>query len=339
MKAVSLDGKGHVFITDKPIPLLKPGYVLVKVMAAGICGTDIELLYHSEHPPVSIPGHEVAGIVVDTGDCMSVHVGERVFLNCHITCMQCANCQAGDYIFCDDLQVMGFDVDGGDAEYVAIPEVNLRHLPDDLTFEQGVLLTDALGTPFHAANKARIQPGDFVGIFGAGPLGIMCILSVLHFGGIPIAVDVLDERLMQAKSFGAAEVVNGNNDSKAAILSATNGKGLDKAIDCSGNAAAIRTALQTLRNRGTLIQVGVCTKVELNLFDEIIAKELSVIGSRNFQDQELPEMIELIRGTPKINNVFTHRLPFDDAQIAFETAAKREGLKIILCPDEGGQSN
>ena len=339
MKAVSLDGKGHAFTIDRPTPTLKKGYVLVKVMAAGICGTDIELLYHNENSSDIVPGHEAAGIIEDAGESKSFRVGDRVFLNCHITCMHCDNCQAGDYIFCDELRVMGFDVDGGDAEYVAMPEENLRFLPDDITFEQGVLLTDALGTPFHAAHKAGIQPGEIVGVFGVGPLGIMCTLSVLHLGGIPVAVDILDERLDQAKFFGAASIINSKINAEAALMAATNGKGLDKAIDCSGSAAAIHLALRTLKNRGTLVQVGVCTKIELNLFDEIIAKELIVMGSRNFHDSELPEMMELIRNTKKINNVFTHRISFDGAARAFSTAAKREGLKIILCPDEGGQSN
>jgi propanol-preferring alcohol dehydrogenase len=234
--------------------------------------------------------------------------------------------------------VIGFELDGGDAEYIAVPEVNLRALPDDLTFEQGVLLTDALGTPFHAAKKAEIQRGELVGVSGVGPLGIMCILSVAHCGGVPVAIDVIEDRLRMAQRFGAAHTVNGRGDVLAEISAITGGKGLDKVLDCSGSAVAIRSDLKMLRCRGILVQVGVCTEITLNLFDELVTNELIIKGSRNFHDTELSEMMDLIRTTPQINDVFTHRFTFDQADQAFGLAAKREGLKIILGPDEGSKA-
>ncbi len=337
MKAVVLDGKSHALTIDKPVPELSNGYALVKVMAAGICGTDIELLYHNPIQTDIVPGHEVAGIVVQPGGSGAFNIGDRVFLNCHITCMECAHCQAGDYIFCKDLSVIGFDVDGGDADYIAVPEVNLRQLPDDITFEQGVLLTDALGTPFHAAKKAEIKPGEFVGVSGVGPLGIMCILSVAHFGGIPVAIDVIEERLVVARRFGAAYTVNGRSDVQKEISAITNGQGLDKVIDCSGNAAAIKADLEMLKCRGTMVQVGVCSSITLNLFEGLISNEITLKGSRNFHDSEIPEMMELIRRSKQINDIFTHRFSFVEAAMAFELSEKREGLKIILGPDEGSK--
>ena len=334
MKAIILDGKEHVFTVERPMPEIGEGYVLVKVMAAGICGTDIEMLYKNPKQSDIIPGHEVAGVVEQTNACHDFKPGDRVFLNCHITCHECEPCAAGDFIFCKKLKCIGFDVDGGDAEYIAIPEVNLRSLPNDITFEQGVLLTDALGTPFHAAKMAEIRKGEFVGVSGVGPLGIMCILCAAHFGGTVIAIDIVEERLEAAKQFGASHTVNARGDVKAAIQEITGGKGLDKVIECSGSAIAIKTGLDVLKDRGTLVQVGVCTSITLDMFESVIAKEITIKGSRNFHDSEVTEMMELIRSTKNINDVISHRFAFDDAQEAFELAEQRKGIKIVFVPDE-----
>ena len=334
MKAIILDGKEHAYTVERPMPEIGEGWALVKVMAAGICGTDIELLYKSPNPSDIIPGHEVAGVVEKTNECDSFKPGDRVFLNCHLTCHDCAHCEAGDYIFCGQLKCIGFEEDGGDAEYIAIPEVNLRKLPGDITFEQGVLLTDALGTPFHAAKKADIHKGEFVGVSGTGPLGIMCILSAAHFGGTVVAMDIVDERLEAAKRFGATYTVNARGDVAAEITRITNGKGLDKAIDCSGSAAAIKTDLAILKTRGLLVQVGVCTSITLDMYEAVIAKELEIKGSRNFHDTEVDEMMDLIRQTSNINDVISHRFAFSQAEEAFRLAHERKGIKIVFVPDE-----
>lgn len=334
MKAIVLDGKEHAYTVERPVPEVGEGCALVKVMAAGICGTDIELLYKAPKQSDIIPGHEVAGVVEKTNGCGDFKPGDRVFLNCHITCHACEHCLAGDYIFCKQLKCIGFEDDGGDAEYIAVSEKMLRHLPDDLTFEQGVLLTDALGTPFHAAKKADIQPGEFVGVSGAGPLGIMCILSAAHFGGTVVAIDIVEERLEAAKQFGAAYAVNARGDVAAEIARITGGRGLDKVIDCSGSAIAIKTDFAVLKTRGLLVQVGVCTSITLDMYESVIAKELEIKGSRNFHDTEVPEMMELIRHTPNINDVISHRFGFDDAEEGFRLAHERKGIKIVFVPDE-----
>ncbi len=334
MKAVVFDGKGHAITIEKPVPEIPQGYALVKVMAAGICGTDIETLYHNPNqPPDAVPGHEISGVIESTNGCKTFAAGDRVVVNIHVTCLKCDHCKEGNLIFCKELTCIGFELDGGDAEYVLVPEVNLRAIPADITYEQGVLLTDALGTPFHAVKKADIKKGELVGVSGAGPLGIMCILSVLHFGGIVVAIDVVGKRLEAARKFGAAYTVNALNDVKKEVDIITGGKGLDKVIECSGSEIAIKTDLEIIKCRGIMVQVGVCTKLTLNLYDLIVAREIIFKGSRNFHDSEIPEMIELIRNCPNINDVFTHRFTLDEAQQAFDIAERREGLKILLMPD------
>lgn len=334
MKAILLDGKKNVETIEKPIPDLLEGYVLVKVMAAGICGTDIEMLYNNPNPTTITPGHEVAGIVEKTNNCNEFKIGDRVFLNCHITCNECEYCQAGDYIFCEQLTVIGFDVDGGMAEYIAVPEKILRKLPDDLTYEQGVLITDALGTPFHASKKAEIKKGEIVCVSGTGPLGILCILSAVHFGAVVVAIDIVEERLTMARKFGATYIINGLSNVKEQINKITNGKGVDKVIECSGSAAAILKDIDILKNRGTMVQVGVCSKITMDLFETLIKKEIEIKGSRNFNDFEIPEMIDILRKTERIEELISHRFLLSEAEQAFKLAEERKGIKIVFVPEK-----
>jgi len=333
MKAILLDGKRNVKIIEKPIPKLVEGYILVKVMAAGICGTDIEMLYNNSNPTDITPGHEISGIIENANNCMNFRVGDRVFLNCHITCNACDYCRSGDYIFCKELSVIGFNVDGGMTEYIAVPETNLRKLPDDLSYEQGVLITDALGTPYHAVKKAEIKKGEIVCVSGAGPLGILCILTAVHFGAVVIAIDIVEERLQMAQKFGAAYIINGMNDFKEKINEITNGKGVDKVIDCSGSAKAILADLDILKNRGVMVQVGVCRKITMDLFETLISKEIVLRGSRNFNDTEIPEMIELIRKTKGIEELISHRFLLSEAELAFKLAEEKKGVKIVFIPE------
>lgn len=334
MKALLLDGKKNVEIIERPVPNLLEGYALVKVMAAGICGTDIEMLYKNPNPTQITPGHEVAGIIENINNCNKFHIGDRVFLNCHITCNVCEHCLAGDYIFCKELSVIGFDIDGGMAEYIAVPETILRKLPDDLTYEQGVLITDALGTPYHAAKKARIKKGEIVCVSGAGPLGILCILSAVHFGAVVVAIDIIEERLNMAQKFGATYIINAMGDVKQKINEITNGKGVDKVIECSGSAAAILKDIDVLKNRGIMVQVGVCNKITMDLFETLIKKEIEIKGSRNFNDFEIPEMIDLIRKTQSVGELISHRFLLSEAKQAFKLAEERTGIKIVFVPEE-----
>jgi len=334
MKAILLDGKKNVEVVEKPIPELLEGYALVKVMAAGICGTDIEMLYNNPNSTTITPGHEVSGIIEKVNNCTTFKPGDRIFLNCHITCNTCSDCKEGDYIFCKELSVIGFDVDGGMAEYIAVPEAILRKLPDDLTYEQGVLITDALGTPFHAAKKTEINKGEIVCVSGAGPLGILCILSAVHFGATVIAIDIVEERLNMAQRFGASHIINGMSDVKKEIEEITNGKGVDKVIECSGSARAILNDIDILKNRGVMVQVGVCSQITMDLFETLIKKEIVLKGSRNFNDSEIPEMIELIRNTERIDEIISHRFLLSEADKAFQLAEERTGIKIVFLPEE-----
>lgn len=333
MKAIKFSGKNRVEVVEVPKPQAVDDIVVVKVTSSGICGTDLELLLPSENPVDRIPGHEVTGIVAEVDKAKKFKVGDPVIVNCHITCGTCEHCKNGDLIFCPELKAIGFEQDGGNAEYLAVPEASLRPLPEDISEELGVIIGDALGTPYHAVKRADIQPGEYIGIFGVGPLGQMAVLCAKSFGGRVIAVDLNNQRLASAREFGAEFTVNPKDgDPYEKIRAITNGKGFDRAIDCSGSKAAIITAINALKLRGRLVQVGVCPRLELDTFEHLMKKEIEILGSRNFNDNELDEITEFVRRNPKINDVITHRFGIDEAEKAFETARKGEGLKILIKP-------
>ena len=332
MKALLFTGGGNMKLAERPMPRAHDNVVVVKMTASGICGTDLEVLL--PHASATVPGHEGVGVVVETDQARRVKPGDRVIINCHVTCRHCAHCDAGDEIFCPELRAIGFDLDGTNEQYLAIPEESLRPLPDDISDEVGVLIGDALGTPYHAVKKADIQPGDFVGVWGAGPLGMMAMVVANKFGAQVIAVDVNDTRLNQAGEYGASVSINPmREDVQERIREITGGQNLRSAIQCTPSGKAVVTALNCLGLRGILVQVGVCTHVEFDLYGTLNERELSILASRNFNAGELDELIALARSNPDISKLVTHRFPLEQAEEAFACAKAGKGLKIVIQPN------
>lgn len=333
MKAVKLLGNKKLKIIEIPKPEPNKGEVVIKMMASGICRTDIELLYNKAEAIDIIPGHEISGIVDSTNEVNKFKRNDRVMLNCHSTCGKCKHCQNGDLIFCPQLKTLGFELNGGDAEYLVVPESMLRLLPDDITYESGVIISDALGTAYHAAKKAKIKKNSRVGIVGMGPLGLMSVVCVQYFGGKVIVIDLIPERLKLAEQFGADTVLNPNKSNiKKYINDYTGNEGLDAVIDFSGSSEGISLGADISKAKGRLILGGVCRNLNLDPLTQIIEKELTIIGSRNYHDNELEGMFTLAREKPFIQDIITHKFKISDAMEAFHIAERREGIKVILIP-------
>ena len=333
MKAIQFMGNNRVEVVERRKPVPKGDWVVVKVTSSGICGTDLECLLNSPVKLDVIGGHEVTGIVDEIDEAKIYKAGDRVIVNCHITCMKCEHCLNGDLIFCPELKAFGFDRDGGNAEYMLVSEASLRPLPDDIDEELGVVIGDALGTPYNGLKRAEVKPGEWIGIFGVGPLGLMAVLCSTKYTSNIIAIDINEKRLGQAVKFGAIHALNpASQDVLAVIQELTNGKGLDKTIDCSGNCQSIVLALKALKRRGRHVQVGVCQDLKINTQAQVIDKELTVVGSRNFNDNDLHEIEDFVRSHPIVGSLITHRFSIGQAQEAFDTARKREGIKILIKP-------
>jgi len=329
MLAVQFLGQGKILLDEVPTPEPRGREVVVRVKSAAICGTDRENLKGPGQ--ATIPGHENAGKVVAVDKPARVKVGDRVAINCHVTCGGCVHCLKGDLYFCDELQAIGFERDGGFAEFLLVPEACCTPIPDDISFEAGSLLVDMLGTPFRAMKRAHLLPGDQVGIWGAGPIGLGALMVASRFGAHVAILDLSEYRLNMATDLGADLTLNpAHDDVQQALLDWTQGRGLDVAFDCVGNEAVAHQALDAVKKRGTFVVVGVSHKLTLNPWEHLICRELTIFGTRNFNTTEFDEMVALVqRGLP-VEQAVTHRFPLAEAEAAFALFRSGECGKILL---------
>jgi 2-desacetyl-2-hydroxyethyl bacteriochlorophyllide A dehydrogenase len=329
MLAVHFTGQGQVSLDEVPAPEPKGNDVVIRVRAAAICGTDRENL---EGPgQATVPGHENAGEVVAVDRPTRVEVGDRVAVNCHVTCHACEHCLRGDLYFCDELEVIGFDRDGGYAEYVLVPEASCMPLPDDLSFEIGSLLVDMLGTSYRAVKRAGLLPGDRVAIWGAGPIGLGAAMVARRLGARVASLDLNEYRLDLARSLGAEITLNPTyDDVQAALRDWTEGCGLDAGFDCVGSEAAARQALDAVQVRGTVVIVGVSHTLTVDPWEQLICREATLLGTRSFNTAEYDEMIALVRRGLPVDQVVTHRYPLAEAEAAFDRFRTGQCGKIVL---------
>jgi propanol-preferring alcohol dehydrogenase len=204
-------------------------------------------------------------------------------------------------------------------------------LPDDISFETGSLLVDMLGTSFRAVKLARLLPGDHVGIWGAGPIGLGALMIAARFGAKVASLDLNDYRLELAKALGADLALNpAGDDVQETLLDWTQGHGLDVAFDCVGSEAVIQQALPTIKKRGKLAVVGVSHQLTLNPWEDLICRELTIFGTRNFTTTEFDEMIALVRRGLPLEQVITHRFPMEEAEAAFALFRSAKCGKILM---------
>lgn len=332
MHAVHFLGNSQISLDEIPTPEPRGREVLVRVKSASICGTDRENL--EGHGQSAVPGHENAGEVVAVDQPARVKVGDRVAINCHITCGHCEHCLRGDLYFCDQLTVVGFDRDGGYADYLLVPEPCCMPIPEEISYEEASLMVDMLGTPFRAVKRAQLVPGDKIAVWGAGPIGLGLMMTAARFGVEVAMIDLSEYRLNMARSFGHAGpalVLNpGQDPVSEALRDWTNGRGIDAGFDCVGSEKVCQQALSNLKKRGKLVIVGVSHRLTLNPWEDFICRELTVIGTRNFNTADFDQMAGLIRSGLPLLQVVTHRFPLSEAEDAFTLFRSGECGKILI---------
>ena len=318
MKAVRLVETGKPLeMQDIPIPAIGDRDVLVRVKAAGICHSDVH--YRAGTSPVRdlpvTPGHEVAGVVEKAGSLVSIFkAGDRVCLHYMVTCGECAYCSQGTEQFCIVGKMIGKHRDGGYAEYIAIPARSVVHLPDEVSFEHGAVMMCSSATSFHALRKARMQPGETVAVFGAGGLGMSAIQLAKVFGALQVyAVDINDDKLRLAESFGAIPVNARKGDPVAQIQRLTGGKGVDVALEVIGLPLTMKQAVQSLGLFGRAVMVGITrAPFEVDSYFELIGKEAEIIGSDDHLMSELLQLVEFARrGLLDLSQVVTRTVPLE----------------------------
>jgi threonine dehydrogenase-like Zn-dependent dehydrogenase len=328
MKAVHFLGNSKISLDDLPDPQPRGREVVVRVKSASICGTDRENL---EGPGQrTVPGHENAGEVVAVDQPVRLKVGDRVAINCHITCGHCEHCINGDLYFCEELSVIGFDRDGGYADYLLVPEACCMPVTEDISFEAASLMVDMLGTPYRGLKRAQLTPGEKIAIWGAGPIGLTLLMTAKRFGMQAAVIDLSGYRLTLAQAFSPDLVLNPKIDSvNEALQDWTQGRGVAAAFECVGSEKAAQQALSVIKKRGKLVIVGVSHQLMLNPWD-LICRELTLIGTRNFNTREFDEMAGLVRTGLPLTQVVTHRFSLQEAERAFSLFRSGESGKILI---------
>ncbi|MHA2155650.1 MAG: zinc-binding dehydrogenase [Candidatus Hodarchaeales archaeon] len=244
------------------------GQVLVDIKACGVCHTDLGFLDHGvptgKSPPL-ILGHEMSGVVQEiSDDVTSFKKGDHILIPAVISCGTCFYCRTGRENICSNQIFFGSNVDGGFAEQIMVPAKDIFPLPAEIPLEEGCIISDAVSTPYHAVkNRGKVKPGDWVVVIGCGGIGLNVVQNVKAAGGLPIAVDIIPEKLEVAKQLGAAEIILAKDLDKKAIVSTIRkitGGGADVAFEAIGHPTTFTQAFDSLRKGGRLVAVGYSPK-------------------------------------------------------------------------------
>jgi propanol-preferring alcohol dehydrogenase len=343
MRAVILPGDRRVQVVERPDPRAGAGEVLIRTRVSALCRSDMSLYYGnpivggaSAGKGLVIPGHEPAGDVIEIGEGVSgIAVGDRVAVYLAIGCGHCSHCLRGDRMLCPTWKCLGFDVDGGDADYLVVPAVNCLRLPDEISYEAGALLTDMVGTQYHTQKRLGVSGATTLAVFGIGPMGAAGVLVAKGRGARVIAIDSVPHRLELARRLGADVVLDPSRDDVAAcIAELTGGEGVDAAVDCSGAPAAQNAALDVTRKRGAVAFVGESRETTINPSDQMIRKLLTVFGAWYFPLWEFPEIARFaIDQKLPVEQLVSHRFALEDAEEAFRRFDARETEKAIFVWD------
>jgi propanol-preferring alcohol dehydrogenase len=247
--------------------------------------------------PITL-GHEVAGSVERVGAQVSnVKIGDRVCLHYNISCGNCYYCKMGQEQFCDTVKMLGHHVDGGYAEYIAIPARNAVPLPDEIPFEQGATLMCASATAFHALSKGRVKAGETVAIFGVGGLGLSAIQLAKALGAVAVyAVDIQQDKLELASEYDAIPIDARRVDAVEEIRKLTKGRGVNVALEMIGLRKTMEQAIDSIGNLGRAVMVGMNQQpISINTYLQVLGKEAEIIGSNDHHLEELPVLVDLAR--------------------------------------------
>jgi 2-desacetyl-2-hydroxyethyl bacteriochlorophyllide A dehydrogenase len=344
VQAVTFQAPGDVRVEDKPEPELQgPGDAIVRVEATGVCGSDLHI-FHGRHPvePGFILGHEYVGEVLAAGDAVSrVGVGDRV-IGCFLSaCGDCWFCRRRLFHLCDTQRIFGHgkisgDLQGAQAEQVLVPSADLvlRPAPEGLGDDVALFAGDVMNTGFHAIRSAGVSEGDSVAVLGLGPVGLCAVQAAVHAGAAPvIAVDAVPDRLAMAERFGGMPVHLTEQDPRAEVKAATEGRGVDVCVEAVGGEQALESAIRLVRKAGRVSTVGVHGKrceVHMGL---VWNKGLTLQGGPANVIANVDEVLDLlVAGELDPTPLVTHHMKLEEAPEAYAAYDRREALKIVLTP-------
>lgn len=333
-------------LLELPTPEPGPGEVLLRIGANTVCGTDLRILRGEKTKGVSLGvvlGHEIAGHVAQLGEGVTDFAeGDLVSMPPSVSCGVCGSCRRGHEHLCEDVHLVGYDINGGLAEYMLIPKLaidrkQLVKARADLDPAQ-LALAEPLSCCLNGLDNYRVEVGDTVVILGAGPIGLLHLQLTRLAGAQTIVVsDPSASRRRTAESLGADVTVDPTaTDLKSAVLDLTDGEGADVAVLCIGHPQLVNDALDIVRRRGRVsIFAGLAgegwSRIAANL---IHYREITVVGASNSGRQSFIRAVRLIEsGLIDTKSLITHDFPLSRATEAIEFVALGEGIKVAVRPD------
>jgi L-iditol 2-dehydrogenase len=329
MKSFRLHVHHKLVITDEPIPIQNEGETLLKMVAVGICGSDL----HSYSTAGKDAAQIFPGLILGHEFVAADSVGKLFAVDPAIPCDKCKYCLGGNPNLCPTVRFAGHDrQDGALREWISWPTRCLVPLPASFTPDDGVML-EPLGIALHALNLSHLQIGMDVGIFGCGPIGLLLIqLARLAGAKNIVATDVLPHRVEAAKKLGATHpILVSSNQLNQPLVFESKPVEVDAAFDCSGSPGAVSHAFHCARPGGKVLLLGI-PETDRTEFTASIArrKGLSIFMVRRMKHTYMTAINLLVQSQLDVRSIVTHHFPFVDTPVAFETAVQRQGLKVII---------
>ena len=326
MKAVVIEQPGVVLLKEKPIPNPPVGFARIKVAAAAVCATDLEVIDGNipANYPLT-PGHEWSGIVDAVGSVDDAHwIGKRVIGSNDVVCLKCDACRSGNWRYCKEFEEIGFKRDGAYAEYVIVPVYGLCELPEHVAFENAALC-EPLGVALGTMEKANAKFGDTLMIMGAGSIGL-CMLAVGKAMGMRkiVVCASSEKRLSVAKEMGADYVIATSTQDLIEEMKKIHPEGTDVIIDATGIEGCIQDCLRLARKGGTVALAGYGRGKMMSIrIDDIHVNNLHVVGAGNNWNMHKKAVELMADGVIDLSPFVTERMSLEDYKTAIEHARTR----------------
>jgi len=329
-----------VRIEEVPKPEIGADEILLKVMASGICGTDVVEWYRLPKAP-RVLGHEATGIIDEVGEKVTKYrVGDRVFVSHHVPCNRCRYCRKDAHTACETLHTTNY-YPGGFSQYIRVPKINVEtgvyKLPANMSYEEGTFI-EPLGCAVRGQRLTDINKGDTVLIIGSGMAGILHIqLAKLKGAQKIFAADINPDRLKLAEKFGADQVIDARGDLPQQLKELNDGRAADKVIVCTGAVKAALTALECVDRGGTILYFAVpdpTTKIPIPI-TEFWRNETTIRTSYGAAPRDLEEALQILaQKQVNVEDMITHRLDIREIAEGFRLVAEAgKSLKVIIEPN------
>ena len=326
MKAVQIKKPGVISLIEAPIPEVAPGFARIKISAAAVCATDLEVIdgnIPANYP--LIPGHEWSGVVESVGSPEdSGWIGKAVIGSNDVVCLKCDACRSGNWRYCKQFEEIGFRRNGAYAEYAIVPVYGLCEKPSHVPFTVAAL-AEPLGVALGTLEKANAKFGDTLVIIGAGSIGL-CMLAVAKSMGMRkiVVVASSEKRLEIAKKMGAYATIASEKQDVFEVLKSVHPEGTDVIIEATGIESCIQTSLKIARKGGTVALAGYGRGKDMTIrVDDIHINNLHVVGAGNNWNQHKKAMSLIADGIVDLSPLVSAVMPLEDYEKAIDMARKR----------------